>query len=182
MPLLCVYLSADYAYEKNRGVHSLSTMLPAMGGFQHFAANSPSVILAAALQQQMAAQEPQQQHDQQQQDQKEEPPACGFYDSFALSGESIAHRIGERAAIARFSVAWRLLQLCNPTLSRQQKLTTTMFHLLRTALCDICLPSVPLLCSPSPTPPRTPPHTLYTQTHSQALTVALTTMQQLRQG
>jgi len=102
-------IAKHYAYEKDRGVHSLSTMLPAMGGFEHFAANSPSVILAAALQQQLMAQNswvphPKQQQQQQQQQQAtlqgQEPPACDFYNSFSLSGESIAHRIGERAPVA----------------------------------------------------------------------------------
>jgi hypothetical protein len=126
-------IAKHYAYEKDRGVHSLSTMLPAMGGFQQFAANSPSVVLAAALQQldtqsaapaQLQGQSLQQQHPQQQQQQQrqqgheqqqaaingassqqqqqqqqrleeQELPACNFYNGFPLSGESIAHRIGE---------------------------------------------------------------------------------------
>jgi pimeloyl-ACP methyl ester carboxylesterase len=116
-------IAKHYAYEKDRGVHSLSTMLPAMGGFERFAANSPSVILAAALQQldtqsaapaQMQDLGLHQQHPQQQQKQHEqqeaagsgtssqqqrledlELPACDFYNGFPLSGESIAHRIGE---------------------------------------------------------------------------------------
>jgi flagellar motor protein MotB len=111
-------IAKHYAYEKDRGVHSLSTMLPAMGGFQHFAANSPSVILGAALQQQQQQQQQQavlesykqqqqqdasspaykqnlEQQEQQQQLEQQELPACHFYSSFSLSGESIAHRIGE---------------------------------------------------------------------------------------
>jgi hypothetical protein len=53
---------------------------------------SPAVILGAALQQQQQQQEAMLQ--QQQQGEEQEPPACGFYSSFQLAGESIAHRIG----------------------------------------------------------------------------------------
>jgi hypothetical protein len=85
-------IAKHYSYEKNRGVHELSTMKRAMGGFEGFAAMSPAVILGAALQQQQQ-QEPSLLKQQQQQD-DQEPPACGFYSSFQLAGESIAHRIG----------------------------------------------------------------------------------------
>lgn len=100
-------IAKHYAYEKGRGVHSLSTMLPAMGGFDQFAGNSPSVILANALHQHQHKQQQQhskQQHgqqngsmhtEQQQQQHWQEPAACSFYESFSLSGESISHRIGE---------------------------------------------------------------------------------------
>lgn len=119
-------IAKHYAYEKDRGVHSLSTMLPAMGGFQAFAANSPSVILAAALQQQLqqhpAGQLPHEQQQQQQQSagdvgvaeqEQQEPPACDFYNSFSLSGESIAHRIGGSCWGGPCSVGLRAAAVCS---------------------------------------------------------------------
>eukprot|EP00879_Flechtneria_rotunda_P014519 GHRR01015171.1.p1 GENE.GHRR01015171.1~~GHRR01015171.1.p1 ORF type:complete len:369 (+),score=164.80 GHRR01015171.1:3289-4395(+) len=120
-------IAKHYAYEKERGVHELSTMKRAMGGFEGFAAMSPAVILGAALQQQQQQQQQQQATLQQQYDQQpgqhnvlgknwpkqqqqqpgqaaaapvldatgqSEPPACRYYHQFALSGDSIAHRIG----------------------------------------------------------------------------------------
>lgn len=89
-------IAKHYAFEKERGVHSLSTMLPAMGGFRSFAAQSPSVILAAALQG-AAAEEGEgcgAGKQEQQQEQDSPPPACSFYETFPLAGESISHRIG----------------------------------------------------------------------------------------
>lgn len=102
-------IAKHYVYERERGVHELSTMKRAMGGFEHFAAMSPAVILGQALQQQRQQQEAAlkqpppnvgQQHEErqgkQQQQLQPEPPACGFYSSFQLSGEAIAHRIGRQ--------------------------------------------------------------------------------------
>jgi hypothetical protein len=125
-------IAKHYAYEKDRGVHSLSTMLPAMGGFDQFAANSPSVILAAALQQQQHAKGQHNPKQQQQQhassngaavaaggvQQAQEPPACGFYNSFSLSGESIAHRIGEALGRQAASLAQTQCVCCCSTDAR----------------------------------------------------------------
>lgn len=121
-------IAKHYVYEKQRGVHELSTMKRAMGGFDGFAAMSPAVILGAALQQQHCKHNKRrsnlQQHKQQlelgtvhqqagqdlvqhnlgrqqlpppapPQQQQQELPACDFCNCFQLSGESIAHRIGE---------------------------------------------------------------------------------------
>jgi hypothetical protein len=86
-------IAKHYSYEKERGVHELSTMKRAMGGFEGFAAMSPAVILGAALQQQQQQQQDEAMQ-QQQQGEQQEPPVCAFYSSFQLAGESIAHRIG----------------------------------------------------------------------------------------
>jgi hypothetical protein len=117
-------IAKHYAYEKDRGVHELSTMKRAMGGFSGFAAMSPAVILGAALQRQRLYSQEQQQEQQQQQQQRSvyskqtqgqqqqqqqepqdlsqptDPAACAFYSSFQLSGEAIAHRIGKLCEIS----------------------------------------------------------------------------------
>lgn len=99
-------IAKHYAYEEQRGVHELSTMKRAMGGFEGFAAMSPAVILGAALQPQYVS-DKQQPHvhvqqeaehhsssNVQQQQQRQELTAVNINNSFQLSGESIARRIG----------------------------------------------------------------------------------------
>eukprot|EP00878_Enallax_costatus_P019497 GHUV01020570.1.p1 GENE.GHUV01020570.1~~GHUV01020570.1.p1 ORF type:complete len:468 (+),score=134.16 GHUV01020570.1:543-1946(+) len=117
-------IAKHYAYEKQRGVHELSTMKRAMGGFDGFAAMSPAIILGAALQRQHVANKQQSQHhrsqtvrystcitQQQRQQQECELPAGDFYNSFQLSGESIAHRIGFDRGSDQYSAAEAALQL-----------------------------------------------------------------------
>lgn len=105
-------IATHWAYERDRGVHTLSTMLPAVGGPQRFASQSPSVILAAALarQQQGKGQQQQGRGQQQQDGAAQEPPACGFYSSFPLAGDAISQRIGfERGADDAAAVEAELL-------------------------------------------------------------------------
>jgi hypothetical protein len=93
-----------------------------MGGFEGFAAMSPAVILGAALQQQQQGeasllQQQQQEGEvsllkQQQQQQQQEPPPCGFYSSFHLAGESIAHRIGTTLLLLLLLLVLVLLRAC----------------------------------------------------------------------
>ena len=87
-------IAQHYIYEEGRGVHELSTMKRAMGGFEGFAAMSPAVILRQALHQaagQGAAGA----------DSTTTPEALldagagGESGLEGLSGEALSHRIGE---------------------------------------------------------------------------------------
>jgi hypothetical protein len=86
-------IAQHYVYEEGRGVHELSTMKRAMGGFEGFAAMSPAVILRQALHL-AAGQEADGGSSRPAGDGSRAASSRTGTASDGLSGEAISHRIG----------------------------------------------------------------------------------------
>lgn len=104
-------IASHYEYERQRGVHELSTMKRAMGGEGGFADMSPAVILRDALythQQQQHRPQQQQQQDAGHGDPHTIAGVAPVQTPRGLAGEVVAARVGEfwfRAAAGTSSVA-----------------------------------------------------------------------------
>jgi hypothetical protein len=127
-------IAAHYEYERQRGVHELSTMKRAMGGKGGFADMSPAVILRDSLYTHQHQQ--QQHHHQQQQKQPEAGPGSRHTEGAArpvqsqrsLAGEVVAARVGELPAAAGGSCCRTLPATALPCPAQPTGLQTLVHH------------------------------------------------------